>query len=210
MILKDRPLAKGKITINNALIFAFILLILSIIVNYFTINIYMSYTLLFTYLFLNFLYTFYLKNIPIIDILLLTVFYVIRVYYGGIITDSPISSWMYLTIMCAAFAASLGKRKKEIGKNERHVLKYYNEVYLDKFMFSNITLTICFYSLWAISQANKYIAFSIPILIVILMRYFLIVETGKEGDPTQIIYKDKMLLSLCIIYGIFMILVMYI
>ena len=101
-----------------------------------------------------------------------------------------------------------GKRKKEILLNtdSRTVLKDYDESFLDKFQYLTLTLTIVFYSLWAIEQNIKYLYLTIPILMIIFMRYCLILEKSEEGDPTTILYSDKYLWILVIIYGISMLL----
>ena len=50
----------------------------------------------------------------------------------------------------------------------------------------------------------KYLSFTIPILIIIFMKYSLNIEKNNEGDPTTILYQDKILLLLCFIYGVIM------
>ena len=112
--------------------------------------------------------------------------------------------------MSASLFLGLGKRKKEIinSKESRKVLEEYNEAFLDKFQYLSLALTLVFYSLLAMEQTNSYLVFSIPLIIIIFMRYSLIIEKSSEGDPSTILYEDKFLLGLCLIYGLVMFLLL--
>ena len=207
---KKRPLPSGKITKKKAIIIAIILLIASLSFNYIIhkeiLN--TSLYLLLGYMIINVLYSMGLKNIAILDIVLLASGFIIRVYYGASIINVPVSDWLFLTILNASLFLGLGKRKKELinNKDSRKVLKEYNESFLDKFQYISLGLMLVFYSLWAIEQDIKFLSLTIPLLIIIFMKYCLIIEKSDEGDPTTILYQDKMLLFLCLIYGISMIL----
>lgn len=207
---KYRPIASGKISKKNALLVAIILLILSLLFNYLAnmkiINIPLIFLLL--YLIDNILYSFGLKNKAIIDIVLLSLGFIIRVYYGSYLTNILVSNWLFLTVMNGSLFLGLGKRKKELiyNKNTRESLNDYNLVFLDKFQYITMTLTLVFYSLWAIEKNN--LVYTIPLLLIIFMKYSLNIENNKDGDPVNILYSDKLLLFLCSIYIIMMILLL--
>ena len=207
---KKRPLPSGKITKKRAIIIAIILLIASLSFNYIIhkeiLN--TSLYLLLGYMIINVLYSMGLKNIAILDIILLATGFIIRVYYGASIINVQVSDWLFLTILNASLFLGLGKRKKELinNKDSRKVLKEYNESFLDKFQYISLGLMLVFYSLWTIEQDIKLLSLTIPLLIIIFMKYCLIIEKSDEGDPTTILYQDKMLLFLCLIYGLSMIL----
>ena len=203
-----RPLPSGKIKKNVAIYIAIILLIFSVVINY-IINkdlLNFSFYLLLLYIVINILYSMGLKNIAIIDVILLASGFVIRVYYGAAIDGIEVSSWLFLTILNASLFLGLGKRKKELDNNKksRKVLEEYNKDFLDKFQYIELALTLVFYSLWTMEQDTKFLVFTIPIVIIIFMRYCLIIEKSDEGDPTTILYQDKMLIFLSIIYIIMM------
>ena len=203
---KNRPLASGKIKKSIAIYIAMLLIILSIISNIiinnsiFNTSIY----ILISYIIINILYSFGLKNIAILDIALLASGFVLRVYYGASLINVVVSDWLFLTILSASLFLGLGKRKKELIQNinSRKVLKEYNEAFLDKFQYLSLGLTLVFYSLWTIEQEAEYLIFTIPLIIIIFMKYCLNLEKNSEGDPTTILYQDKVLVLLCIIYGI--------
>ena len=203
---KNRPIASGKISKTNAMIVAVLMLILSLVINYFLRVKTLSYSLLIIYLCFNLFYSFGLKKKPIVDILLLVSFYILRIYYGGVIVGVKISDLLFLTITFASLYLTFGKRRNEFmkSKDTRDVLKYYNKDFLDKFMYVCLALTIIFYSLWTIEQNIKYLSFSVIIVLAIFLKYSLIIESDSDGDPTDIIFKDKAIILLGVIYLAFM------
>ena len=175
--------------------------------------------LLVLYFVLNLGYSFGLKNIPIVDITILVSGFIIRVLYGAVVTDIVVSNWLYLTVIAFAFYLSLGKRRnelKQIGSGEtRKVLKAYPISFLDKSMGMCLTLANVFYALWSMDEKtmtfynNKYLIFSVPIVLLITMKYSLDVEGESDGDPVEVLLHDKVLLALCVIYLAVMFLILY-
>lgn len=205
---KNRPLPSGKIKKSTAIYIAVLMIILTFSINTIINNNFLNASLYFllAYIIINICYSMGLKNVAIIDIVLLASGFVIRVYYGASIINVDVSSWLFLTIMSSSLFLGLGKRKKELinSKESRKVLQEYNEAFLDKFQYLSLTLTIVFYSLWSIEQDIKYLYLTIPLLIIIFMKYSLNIEMNDEGDPTTVLYQDKLLMSLCLLYGFIM------
>lgn len=133
---KNRPIASGRVSVPFSILICMVLIIIAVILSSLFLK-RMSTVFLFIYLILNIMYSCGLKNIPIIDIVILASGFVIRVLYGGYITDIEISEWLYLVIMCASLFMGLGKRRNELrqSKGTRAVLKYYTESFLDKNMY---------------------------------------------------------------------------
>lgn len=209
---KERPIASGAIKIKQAIIIAGFVLILSILLNFLAIGTFLHMALycLIAYLLINICYSFGMKNIPILDVVLLAMGFIIRVYYGAAVIDVPVSNWLFLTILNASFFLGLGKRKKElvVKKDVRSVLKNYNENFLTNFMNICLTLVIVFYSLWVMEQNKEYLFLSIPLIITIFMQYMLYMENSEEGDPITVLFQNKHLLATITIYLIFMFIVM--
>ena len=207
-----RPIASGAISIPKAAIIAVIVLVLSIVLNYLATQSLFNAALgiLLLYLANNICYSFGMKNVPIVDVLLLTAGFVFRIYYGAAIVGVPVSSWLFLTVLTASLYLGLGKRRKEFNNSEevRPVLKYYDKRFIENFMNISLTLVIVFYSLWTMEQTNPLLYFSIPLLIVIFMQYMLFMETGNEGDPVTLLFQHKSLMATTLIYIVYMIFVM--
>lgn len=217
---KYRPLAAGKIKIRNAIYLIILLLIISIsiavYISYIRNNI-MTTIIILSYFIINLFYSFFGKNIPLVDVVLLSIGFFIRVLYGGYITGIPISSWLYLVVITGAFYLGFGKRRNELIKNNdktRAVLAFYSKEFLDKNMYCCMTLSIVFFSLWCLERntMGKSMNFLVlvPILLIICIRYSMDIETlESSGDPINVILKDKILIALGICFGVFMFYLIY-
>ena len=214
----NRPIASRKISVKNAIIFMFILLILvTVLVIVMNLSI-LSIGFLALYFILNLAYSLGLKNIPLIDIIILVSGFVIRVLFGASILSITVSNWLYLTVIAISFYLGLGKRRNEImktGSNTRKVLKYYTKEFLDKNMYMFLSMTIIFYSLWTtdvdiVSKSNNLLIWTVPLVIVICMRYSMNIEGESDGDPVEVIMHDKVIISLVFLYALSLITILYI
>lgn len=218
-IKENRPIASSAVSKTEGIILAIILFIISVSINIFISTSPLSYVILLGYLFMNIAYSFGLKNIPIIDILILSIGFLLRVFYGAVILNINVSNWLYLTILAISFYLGLGKRRNEIdrSKDSRKVLEQYNRAFLDKNMYMCLSLTIMFYSLWCVDPINtsrfsgiNYLLITVPLVILICMKYSLDIEGDSFGDPVDVVLSDKIMLALIAIYGILMLLILYV
>ncbi len=213
-----RPIAAGQVSRKGAIIFAVLLFALSAFCHYFVFDLVAS-LLLGAYLLLNLLYSFGLKNIPILDVAILASGFLIRILYGAEITDIAISHWLYLTVIAMALYLALGKRRGELKQSDtgetRPVLAAYTVGFLDKNMTVCLALVNVFYALWSLDAKtaslynNAYMVFTVPIVLLITMKYSLSVEKGSDGDPVEVLLHDKVLLGLCLLWGTVMALILY-
>lgn len=218
-VKKNRPIASGKIKPKKALIFGIILFLASILINYVIVKTsYMPYVYILIYFIINIAYSLGLKDIPLVDISILTFGFMLRMLYGASVLNIEISAWLYLTVMAGSFYLGLGKRRNELikTKNEtRKVLKFYNKEFLDKNMYSCLTLAIVFYALWAVDKititkiGTDKIVWTVPIILIILMRYSLDVEKDTYGDPVDVIISDKVILLIGTLYVAIMFILLY-
>ena len=206
----NRPLASGKVKPGNALVLMSLSLIITIAVSL-RIGEWKALGFLALYFGLNVAYSMGAKNIPIIDIVILASGFVIRLFYGGCITGIEISKWLYLVVVTGSLYMGLGKRGNELKKqtDTREVLKYYNKAFLDKNMYVCVTLANVFYALWTVEMQNRIMIWTVPFFIVILMCYSLDVEGDSDGDPVEVILKDKVLIGLIAIYAICVFFLLY-
>lgn len=216
---RNRPLASGEISIFEAVIVAVILavfvVILTILMNGKGI------CWLVVYLVLNIAYSIRLKHVPIMDIAILASGFLIRLLYGAAITDITISFWLCMTVVSFSFYMGLGKRRNELNtsgdkaQDVRGVLKYYNKEFLDKNMYMCLGLAITFYALWSgDSQTVKKLGtdmqiWTVPIVILLAMKYSLNIEKGKSGDPMEVILGDKWIIAIGVVYVIILLAILY-
>lgn len=209
---KKRPLAAGEISIKIAKIITGLLVLitvslLGIMYNY---NKDISVIIIpIIYIVLNILYSKGLKNLPIIDVVILVSGFILRVMYGGVAANVEVSKYLYLMIMFGAFYLGFGKRRNEIIKNgdkSRKVLSLYNQGFLDKNMYVALALAIVSYTLWCVDPTtiarigNDNLFWTIPLVMVILQLYSLDIEGNSHGDPIEVILSDKKLIAIFVLY----------
>lgn len=155
------------------------------------------------YLVLNLGYSFGLKNIPIIDIVILALGFLLRVLFGAEIEGLYVTNWIYLTVLSGAFYLGLGKRRNELllfGEIGRKALSKYKVGFLDKNMYMCQGITIVFYALSCmdtetkIFQSGVNLMWSVPLVLLIFMIYNMDIESGTDGDPVNIFLNDKVLI----------------
>lgn len=208
-----RPIASGEVSVQHAMLLCILLILVSFVIPFiFQMNI-VVYGLMLTYMLINIGYSAGFKNYPIIDIALLASGFLIRVLYGGISGDVSISSWLYLTVISFAFYMGLGKRRNELREvadgNTRVVNKYYTQSFLDKQMYMCLSLGLVFYSLWTMDQSESLMC-TIPVVLVICMKYNHIMEDSTKGDPIPTLLSSKMLITLLLVYILIIFFVIYI
>ena len=204
---KNRPIASGAVTPFHAVVLMVFILIAAVVLLVVSDATAGSYALVFLYLFINVAYSMGLKDVPLLDVTIL---------FGAVLTGTEVSEWLYLTVLSGAFYFSLGKRRNELQKKKdgdtRKVLKYYTRDFLDKNMYMCLALLNTFYALWCKDITNagmEYAMWTVPIVILICMKYSLTVEGNSEGDPVEVLLHDRVLMALCVVYGIVMIGMLY-
>jgi prenyltransferase, ubiA family len=203
-----RPIASGTVSLLKAKVIGGACFVVSIAMSFY-IGGAKGLFLILTYFVLNVLYSMELKNRPLLDVVILASGFIIRVIYGAVLTEVPISGWLYLTIWTGAFYMGLGKRRNEIQKQgdekgTRPVLKFYTYSFLDKNMYVCVALAIVFYALWAVEHTNVLFLWSVPFLMIILMKYSLDIEGNSDGDPIEVITQDKALILLVALFAIYL------
>lgn len=213
-----RPLASGEIKVKKAYLILIIFAIATIAFNgLISIDKITTWLLLLTYLGSNIIYSLGAKNIALLDITILVLGYIIRIYYGATVINVTVSNWLYLTVLFMAFFLGLGKRRNEIektGTKSRKVLTVYTKEFLDKTMYMCLGLTIMSYSLWCeeISKLQGKVSFmfTIPLVVIICMKYSLDIEKDSDGDPTETLFHDGILIGLVTLYAIVTLILIYV
>ena len=215
---KNRPLAAGKISIPTAKIILAVLIVLAPILILIACQTGWSWIFAAIYLVVNVWYSNGAKNVPILDVVLLVSGFVVRVLFGSAITGIEISNWLYLTVFASSTYLALGKRRNEYRVSQltpqdigspltRNVLKFYNYEFLDKNMHICLGLTITFYALWCVDPftvekiGNPHLVWTVPLLVILGMKYSLNVESESDGDPVEVILDDKVLLCLGTVFA---------
>ncbi len=154
---KNRPVASGALPPTIALMAAFSLIIFSLLASGFIGISFFLITLVF--LFLEFSYSLLFKRLAVIDILAITVAYILRVYAGEIATGFHISIWLFLAVLSLSLFLAIGKRRAEITliegyegivpKDTRATLSRYSERLLDTYIAMTAASTWITYAFFA-------------------------------------------------------------
>jgi decaprenyl-phosphate phosphoribosyltransferase len=203
---KLRPIASGEIGIASAWTII-VLLVTSGLVIAASLDMTFFYILL-TYLAMNLGYSFGLKNIPIVDLFIVSLGFLLRIYGGGVIADLPISHWLSIMILLLALFLIIAKRRDDILINAKNglVIRKSTEAYNLDFINSCITLlsavVIVAYIMYTVSPEvterfnSDYMFVTTIFVIAGVMRYLQIVFVeNKSGSPTRIFVKDKFILA---------------
>lgn len=204
-VKKNKPISSGKISKDKALKISILIFFLSLILNYFTCSLF-SYLYLLAYFLLNLFYSFYGKNIPYLDLLLIITFYIIRIDYGAMILNVTVSLILNLTVIFGSLYLILTKRRVEIeNKKCRKVLKKYDKKRLRIFSIISLILMLICYVIWCLMQHIKYIMFTSILVLLIFIRYDKEAKKSLDGNLVDVLLNDKILTLICILYGIIII-----
>lgn len=216
---RNRPLPSGKlakpVAVAAAVIFPLICIPLAIILNpNFAIVVVL-------YLVSQIMYSFWLKHVVLIDVLVLASAYMLRVVAGVELVDViRFSPWLYLFTGTLALFIGFGKRRQELvliegnHSSTRAILKEYTVGLLDEMIMISTTMTLMTYSLYTFSAEglpqNHSMMLTIPFVLYGVLRYlYLIHVRGEGGAPDEVILRDHPLQATVALWGLSIILILY-
>ena len=175
----------------------------------------------FLYLALNLSYSTWLKHIPLLDVLILASFYVLRVQAGvTLIEVKRFSPWLYVVTTLFALFIGFGKRRAELSllsqeaNQHRSVFEGYTIDLLDQLITIVSGTTIVAYSLYTFSAPNlpenHAMMLTIPFVLYGLFRYLYLLQMGKGGAPEEIAYTDRPLQISILLWSISILVIFYI
>jgi 4-hydroxybenzoate polyprenyltransferase len=202
---KYRPIASGKISIAVAYIMIIILLSCSILIS---LNLNTDFLLIIiTYLSLNLFYSLGLKNIAILDIMIISSGFVLRTLSGGVIADVLVSKWLIIMIFLLALFLAMAKRlddllvQQETGLISRKNIGKYNISYITSGITMLAGIIIVSYIMYSISgdvigrKHSDNIYLTSVFVIAGILRYLQIILVEHKGwSPTRILYKDNFII----------------
>ncbi len=234
---KMRPIASGKLAMPMAAFFAvagiFLSLHLSFQLSFFFFLVCLIYFLL------QLVYSFFLKNLIILDVLAIAASFILRIYAGAIVLNYHISIWFLLCVTSLALFMAVGKRRaelsqldKEIAPAYRKTLIHYSPDLLDDYLSMFAASAWLSWSLFTflesppvvfgplfsttflpltISGTNKWLMITIPVVIYGVMRYMnIIYQQGPRAEaPERVLLSDKPLLGSVLLWGALVIWVIY-
>jgi len=195
-----RPVASGALSLQFAISIGIFLLIAGVVLA--GVPRWQSAAIVALYALLTVLYSLGVKRIPLLELAVISSGFVLRAMAGATGTDIPMSTWFLLSITFGSLFVASGKRFAEVLEmgegvsDTRASLSVYTLPYLRQLIMFSCTATAISYCLWAFENAadsDSAIAFhelSIIPMVLSLLRYLMVLETGKGGAPEDVFLKD--------------------
>lgn len=203
-VKKSRPIPAGKVSRLSAALLGFALALSGILLS---LKVSQTFCLLLLiYLAISSLYSFKLKEFPIVDIFCISAGFLLRLQAGGVAFDIAISEWLFLSVFLLAIFLSTGKRlceKNNLGETagvHRRSLLHYPDGFLDGTMYMTGAAVLVTYTMYVISRHA--LLYTVPLCTFGLLRYILLVRTGRFGDPTESLLKDKVLFGVGFLWAV--------
>ena len=201
-----RPIAAGDIDITHSFTLSLVLILISLGISY-SIGLYPLLITIF-YFILNYFYSIIGKQIRFIDVIILSSFYIIRVFYGASINNVNLTGWFVATLTLSVLSLSIHKRYMECknsGVQEIAGRGYNksNELFLQILMINFgiaaiILLNIHAYFVLNITTPIFYVLINLSSAAILF--FYFDDSINKSEDPVNRIIKNKKLLATLIIF----------
>lgn len=215
-----RPIPSGKLSIHVATTAAVVLILVTLTAAYLLSKGFFLIAL--AYFLTNLAYSNWLKHVPLVDVLILAMGFVLRVGAGvTIIHVERFSPWLYVVMTLGALYIGFGKRRAEMtltaenGSASRRVLDGYNLPLLDQLITIVSSSTILAYSLYTFSAPNlpnnHAMMLTIPFVLYGVFRYLWLIQVKQEGGaPEELLLTDHPLQITIFLWGLSIFLIFYV
>lgn len=211
---RNRPLPSGKISKRAAIILDILIFVIVVLLSIKDIKLF---SILFIYLVLNVLYSFKLKNVVIIDVMIITFGFVLRVEAGSVSTNIPISPWLILCTTLLSLFLALNKRKSELitlenkSGSHRKILEEYSIELINSMLTivtPSILMAYCLYTFSSVQSRSMML--TIPFVLYGIFRYqYLMFKNNIGGKPEDIFTKDIPFLINIILWIVSVLIIIY-
>jgi 4-hydroxybenzoate polyprenyltransferase len=155
----------------------------------------------FAYTTLMVAYSYALKHIVLIDLMVIAAGFVLRAAGGAVAIDVPVSPWLYVVTALGALFLGINKRRAELellhdgAGNHRKILDEYSTDLLDQMASTVTAATLMAYGLYTFTAEglpeNHSMMLTIPFVLYGIFRYLYLVHNRKEGgSPEEILLRD--------------------
>lgn len=201
---KKRPIASGRLSVAVAAAAAALILIAAAAGSFWLEP--RFFIILIVYAAITNFYSFYLKHLPIIDLVTIAAGFILRVVAGAILVNVEISNWIIIATFFFALFLATTKRRLELrlleieAKNHRAVLDEYTPTFSNILLGLTAALAITSYSIYTLEESvvarlgTKGLIYTVPLVFIFIARMAYLATEDKNGqtsDPTNLILKDK-------------------
>lgn len=167
-----------------------------------------------TYVIIMIFYCFFFRKISILDVIVISIGFVLRLFIGGELTNTPISIWIIIMVFLLALFITFSKRRDDLINEDgqvRESLFDYNLSFINTVISVLVPIIIVTYILYCTADSNilrvgEHLYLTTLFVIVGFLRYLqLVFVENLGGDPVQLFYDDFILkatvISWMIIFG---------
>ncbi|HUP12090.1 MAG TPA: UbiA prenyltransferase family protein [Niastella sp.] len=217
---RSRPLASGAVSKSAAIVICILLVLIGFGIAYMVRGKFLF--VLTIYFLLNLGYSFGLKAIPILDIFIVAIGFVLRVKAGAVIIFVGLSEWLTIMVFLLALFMAIGKRRDDVllklssGTDMRKSIKGYNLELLNVLTALVCAVIVVSYFMYSMSpevqerQGTYRLYYTCLFVLAGIMRYLQIIFVqATSGSPTKILYKDRFIQATIILWIISFYLIIY-
>lgn len=217
---KNRPIASGALSIQVARLVAIILPLIALGISFFFNR--QLFVVLVLYLVLHIAYSFWLKQVVLLDIFAIALGFILRVIAGVVVIDvQNFSPWLYAFAGLLSLFLAVGKRRQELvmlgnnASNIRATYQKYNLELLDDLLRLTFISTGIMYTLYAVEAETllvspQFMLLTVPFVYYALFRYLYLIHVEHlGGDPTEVLFVDRPLQVSILLWGILTISLLY-
>lgn len=198
-----RPIASGAVKKTAALVISILLTLAGIVIAYLADPSGKFLFVTMIYYLLNLSYSFGLKNISIVDIIIVATGFVLRVKGGAILSDVHTTAWFIVMTFLLALFLAIAKRRDDVllksstGVEMRKSMKGYSLEFLNTLLGLFCAIIIVSYINYTVSPVSNQkfghrLYYTAVFVIAAMMRYLQITFIhNKAGSPTDVLYKDR-------------------
>lgn len=205
-VKRKRPIAAGLVSIPVAMITALTCFAASAAISINTAPLLGA--LVGGYALIQFGYNAGLKREPIIDIMCISIGFVLRALGGAVAVGVPASAWFILCIGLLAFYLGVEKRKAELVSigdkgTTRAVLREYTLPWLMKMESVVTATTLMSYALWTVDGAKTpWMMATIPFVAYGIFKYQSLTEKGEGEAPEKTLFTNPYILLTVLCWGL--------
>ena len=157
------------------------------------------------YFALNLSYSLGLKRVSILDVMIIAIGFVLRVYAGGALIGVEPTVWIIVCTGLLALFMALAKRRDDIAKglggDHRASLAHYSTRFLDTAVAIVLGALVVSYVIYTTDADNRHrfgtdqLFITTPFVIAAVLRYLQItIVEERSGSPTDIVLTDRFLI----------------
>jgi 4-hydroxybenzoate polyprenyltransferase len=208
---KHRPIASRRISAFQGLILSLVLFLFGTSLSY-TLG-FLFLAVITTYVIQNLFYSFYLKQVAIIDVLLISFGFVLRASGGAVAIGEPVSPWLVINIGLLALLLGIGKRHDELkginGNETRKVLEVYDDIGTERLLNIIVSTQLTTYAIYTFTYELSLMVITFPFVLFALFRYLYLIEHIDIGSKPYLLFRDKPLVVNTFLWSLTVFVVLY-